>query len=1151
MRSLICAGALALLLFVAPSAQAGIPACTAADIVAAESVADCPDDGVSQCNITKDYDIANGCDLDFGSRDVFIETGSRIDVGSGAMTLRAADLTLDRGSDIRGRGEGSTSPTFDGGMVSLITSGGITMVGGSNKATIDVSANSLAGDIFIDAQGPVLIAGQLLANNLAIDGDAGTITVFSADFTLDSTGELSARNGNQSFSGGTIDILADGDAVIDGMIDLDGGDGGFLDLAATGQVSVDRDINTTGNGDAGSGGVVDILAGTDLFLRGRIVARGTTGLDNAGGDGGAVCVEALFGDVTVTHDILATAASSDGAGDTISITAAGSVHIASTAQLSARANGSFGCGGFLTIEADLDITAAGPVDVSGGFGGGEIDYVAGRHITIAKVHDAQGRAGGGIGGGVFMEAGASTFGRLSIQKQILADGGGCSFENGCGVGGSTDLSGCEVEIFGDGDVFARGADGGQNQVTAFGLLRILSPASLRANATTALGLDGSTTLDHADAVAPILSGSFDPLAEVRALPLQTCPQCGNNEIEVGETCDDGNVSSCDGCSFFCQVEDCDDSNFCTADTCDPQLGCGHTSAPDGTTCDDGFFCSVSDTCSSGVCNGTMRDCSSVGDQCNNGVCNPFIDACEKLPKANGVTCDDGNFCSEADRCFNGGCFPGSARDCSGSGDQCNDGVCNEGLDQCEGQPKGNGVPCSDGLFCTEGETCQTGVCIGGGARDCSEVADDCNTGSCDEIGDLCVPAPVSNGTLCDDGEFCSINDFCFNGLCVGPARDCGDGDNCTDDSCDEPGGVCVNTPTASCCGNGVPEGSEACDAGPANSDTPNAPCRTDCSLPRCGDEIIDDLAGEECDDGNLVDGDGCSQTCGLEGLDHYMFYKTRVSKDSAKFAKFGPIALMDQFRLANYDVQKNIDLGLPADKNGEGVTNAVTHLRRYQIKEAKNTPKLPKLSDIRIVNQCNDLFLETVKAESLLLPVNKEISPSGPFPPSPDPSNHGVDHYVCYKVKVQKRLLDGTPLAKFPKGTQVEVTDQFQSRRYDLKKITKLCNPVFKSEVPGSPPRLQSGANKGQIKNIAPAFIRRPDDHLVCYQAKLAKKVIPQQGCGCDTTLDPSCKGQTLEPAAFKHNSRLRVHLTDQFGQDRIDTTRETEFCIPSQKFLP
>lgn len=36
-------------------------------------------------------------------------------------------------------------------------------------------------------------------------------------------------------------------------------------------------------------------------------------------------------------------------------------------------------------------------------------------------------------------------------------------------------------------------------------------------------------------------------------------------------------------------------------------------------------------------------------------------------------------------------------------------------------------------------------------------------------------------------------------------------------------------------------------------------CRTDCTIPRCGDGILD--GGEVCDDGNNVDGDGCSSDC--------------------------------------------------------------------------------------------------------------------------------------------------------------------------------------------------------------------------------------------------------------------------------------------------
>jgi cysteine-rich repeat protein len=62
------------------------------------------------------------------------------------------------------------------------------------------------------------------------------------------------------------------------------------------------------------------------------------------------------------------------------------------------------------------------------------------------------------------------------------------------------------------------------------------------------------------------------------------------------------------------------------------------------------------------------------------------------------------------------------------------------------------------------------------------------------------------------------------------------------------------------CGDGVRhEECEECDDGAANSDSAPDACRTDCSLPRCGDRTID--GGEQCDDGNLRNCDGCKVSC--------------------------------------------------------------------------------------------------------------------------------------------------------------------------------------------------------------------------------------------------------------------------------------------------
>jgi hypothetical protein len=61
---------------------------------------------------------------------------------------------------------------------------------------------------------------------------------------------------------------------------------------------------------------------------------------------------------------------------------------------------------------------------------------------------------------------------------------------------------------------------------------------------------------------------------------------------------------------------------------------------------------------------------------------------------------------------------------------------------------------------------------------------------------------------------------------------------------------------------------------------------------------------------------------------------------------------------------------------------------------------------------------------------------------------------------------------------QAVVADQFQTRRYTLKRITKVCNPVDKSGTP----ILLAGPAKGSPNPITPAVIRHPLDHLVCYK---------------------------------------------------------------------
>ncbi|MCF7812829.1 DUF4215 domain-containing protein [Candidatus Gracilibacteria bacterium] len=54
---------------------------------------------------------------------------------------------------------------------------------------------------------------------------------------------------------------------------------------------------------------------------------------------------------------------------------------------------------------------------------------------------------------------------------------------------------------------------------------------------------------------------------------------------------------------------------------------------------------------------------------------------------------------------------------------------------------------------------------------------------------------------------------------------------------------------------------EECDDGAANSDTTPNVCRTDCTLPICGDNVTDTDYNETCDDGNNLNTDGCLNSC--------------------------------------------------------------------------------------------------------------------------------------------------------------------------------------------------------------------------------------------------------------------------------------------------
>ena len=114
--------------------------------------------------------------------------------------------------------------------------------------------------------------------------------------------------------------------------------------------------------------------------------------------------------------------------------------------------------------------------------------------------------------------------------------------------------------------------------------------------------------------------------------------------------------------------------------------------------------------------------------------------------------------------------------------------------------------CDDALYCNGAETCVSGVCKSGTPVDCSALSDQCNDGVCQEVvgGYECVAKPKANGTVCEDGQFCTVRDTCQYGVCTtGSTQSCDDNNSCTIDSCDETNDMCVNAPITTCSGSAI------------------------------------------------------------------------------------------------------------------------------------------------------------------------------------------------------------------------------------------------------------------------------------------------------------------------------------------------------------
>jgi len=214
--------------------------------------------------------------------------------------------------------------------------------------------------------------------------------------------------------------------------------------------------------------------------------------------------------------------------------------------------------------------------------------------------------------------------------------------------------------------------------------------------------------------------------------------------------------------------------------CDKWLGiCIVAPQVEGSACDSGNKCIKDGSCIEGQCVGPALDCDD-GNPCTDDSCDPE-DGC--LHTTNKAACEDGNPCTSNDSCINGNCRPGP-NSCDCQGDQ-----------ECAEYEDGN--PCN-GLIRCLGQKC---VLNKSNVPACEAMQDYCLANMCNPETGLCEPTPVNEGSRCDDGNECTVNDVCRGGICAGDAGWCDDGNDCTVDSC-VPGEGCIHEFNSAPCDDG-------------------------------------------------------------------------------------------------------------------------------------------------------------------------------------------------------------------------------------------------------------------------------------------------------------------------------------------------------------
>lgn len=402
-----------------------------------------------------------------------------------------------------------------------------------------------------------------------------------------------------------------------------------------------------------------------------------------------------------------------------------------------------------------------------------------------------------------------------------------------------------------------------------------------------------------------------------AAGLSTCVfTCGNSVVDGADACDDGNADAADGCSDFCEIEDgyiceedaaglstctlsCGDSEVNGEDECDD----GGTAAGDGCsdTCEieTGYFCEEDAaglstcelSCGDGVINGE-DECDDMNDTDADGCTACVVDmgySCSGAPSVCALTCGDGDF----DAALGEFCDDGNAD----NGDGCAMDCTIEADFACANDDGETSICTSTGMsidgVLEDTDTAWTrpgSTCTAGSTDTVFELVEYTNTTGAEQTVDILVnyaydgyvhvftdtvdPADPTTSCVVGNDDFHSTANGLIQDVIIADGATiyiavsafntgrgefsvhvtdagfgCGNGlIDVPNDDCDDGNTMDGDGCSALC----APEDGFECDA-----EEPSV-----CTELVCGNGIIQ--TGEDCDDMNMANGDGCSDACEVE-----------------------------------------------------------------------------------------------------------------------------------------------------------------------------------------------------------------------------------------------------------------------------------------------